>query len=1083
MPNYQLLREMEQLSERGESSNVLKYLRINFALPTNPWNVAPGQRVGGKYTLIEKVASGGMGVIYRANQDLIDRVVAIKMIHPALANEQMFARLKEEIATLGLLDHPGIVRIYDADVHKIDSKSKNEAVFYTMELVEGPTLRQWMKEGNPSLEEKLKFFAQVCDATNHAHQAGVIHRDLKPENILVRKDGSPAVLDFGLSKVNAAARRNVQSTGDHLPSPTDFSGTPAYMSPEKWDRSGDGAAGDLYALGVILHELIWGERPLEFDSCDSFEEMQEMAGDWSFGGTPQNGGFTLDENLRQIICRLLEKRPEDRPKNAGEVAGIIRDILHKTERRKKFKKRLPYLIGTGILIVVFFAGWLHSVARQRAMQQSRMALLEAQSLSREGAPHVSSKVLALLPRQSKDRHSETEWKELVVDAFTSWEIDYSTTQIQELKNILSISEDGERFFGVDHQNHFTLYDRGLLHSFIPADFVPSSIAIHPQKPLVVVSRDEGRELDVLGSKNGSIKLVPSKAIHPKAIGFSPDGRRFACATQPLEEEILSPLGPHSELLLYNATSWEPVPITFGVQDDTNDSKIRSASTRTITGLAFSHDSSRLATWSSVDSGIINVWDATSGKLMDAAFVGGGIVRALWDSNSHQILCVRSDGHCAIWDFRQWHGITKKLPLKNAGHIPFGDPSQLESLGWLPGNTGFLWQEEGLNRIHLKRPERIQSLELEAFHEGEPLRWNPVKQTWYHFNQSGIRSWTLRENAHRSLSLAGQENQSLAFAANSRLVTVGDTSGARLLDIESLDEIEKFSIPLYGPAIMPPFCNDLWLYTKWEGPVRWGVQRDASTHCLEIRKNFSFLNGSAGLMAISDGSELIAASIGHQILLKYPTNAGADHTLITPTSPQSLTVHPDGSWLAAGAVHDGWLHLWKNAQSGWVSAGQSVGLGVPFFSRWSKDELLLLTSDHLIAIALNQLTQKRVLLKTMNDVTAMSECTGQPLLALAKSGTISILNVQNEFESELDLPVEMQFGDVIRTVQFNHSGTRLAAIVDGSGNDTLHIWNLGAIASELNRTELGFKSWTEVPEDVVNSVACIDLELGVWNRFK
>ncbi|MBT5926501.1 MAG: serine/threonine protein kinase [Verrucomicrobia bacterium] len=308
MPNNQLLEEMEHLSEKGESSKVLKYLRLNFALPISPWNVSLGQCVGGKYTLIEKVASGGMGVIYRAKQELIDRMVAIKMIHPALASELMFARLKEEISTLGLLDHPGIVRIYDADVHKVDSKSQREAVFYTMELVDGPTLRVWMKQKKPSLDEAMKFFAQVCDAVDHAHNVGVIHRDLKPENILVRKNGSPAVLDFGLSKVNATARKNASMQDEKLPSSTDFSGTPAYMSPEIWAGSSDDARGDLYALGVILHELIWGERPLEFDSCDSFKEMQEIAQDWSFGGVPMNGGLLVDEQLIKVTNRMLKKK-------------------------------------------------------------------------------------------------------------------------------------------------------------------------------------------------------------------------------------------------------------------------------------------------------------------------------------------------------------------------------------------------------------------------------------------------------------------------------------------------------------------------------------------------------------------------------------------------------------------------------------------------------------------------------------------------------------------------------------------------------------------------------------------------------
>lgn len=154
----------------------------------------------------------------------------------------------------------------------------------------------------------MKFFAQVCDAVDHAHNVGVIHRDLKPENILVRKNGSPAVLDFGLSKVNATARKNASMQDEKLPSPTDFSGTPAYMSPEIWAGSSDDARGDLYALGVILHELIWGERPLEFDSCDSFKEMQEIAQDWSFGGVPMNGGLLVDEQLIKVTNRMLKKK-------------------------------------------------------------------------------------------------------------------------------------------------------------------------------------------------------------------------------------------------------------------------------------------------------------------------------------------------------------------------------------------------------------------------------------------------------------------------------------------------------------------------------------------------------------------------------------------------------------------------------------------------------------------------------------------------------------------------------------------------------------------------------------------------------
>lgn len=722
------------------------------------------------------------------------------------------------------------------------------------------------------------------------------------------------------------------------------------------------------------------------------------------------------------------------------------------------------------------------MAQQRAMDQSQQAFNEARDFLRDGAPYVSKEVLSRIPKTAQERHSETAWKQLAVEALTSWGIESSTVQLQGLEKVLSIAPNGDRYFGIDTDGGFALVHNGEVTSFIRADFEPEGISIHPHKPIVVLG-DEAGELYILSSEKGLETMWSEKVIHPETMEFSPDGRRFVCATKPSEEEMFSSHGPNSELLLFDTNIWKLLPIHFGANEESEEPNVRLNLTRSITGLAFNHDSTRIATWSSVNSGKVSVWNALTGKLEEAAFVGGGVLTAIWDSSSDQILCVRNDGRCSTWDFRQWQGYIKRMPLKNAGQIQNFYDSQISSLGWLPGNAGFVWHEKGMNRVNLKRPDRIQPLELEAFIEGSRIHWNAAKSAWFSVDQNSVHWWSLHENAHRSLSFSMQESPSVAFVAHAQLLAVSDTSGASLLDSESLEMLGQFGIPLAGQTLSPPFGEDLWLYTKWEGPVRWSVSPEVSGNCIELRKRFSFQSGSAGLMAISDVSEFIAASVGRFISIRSLINDKPAYSVELPTTPQSLSIHPDGKWMAAASVNDGWMRLWQKNDESWSPVNQSIELGVPFFSRWKSHELLLLTRDRLISSSLKQPIQIKTLLDSVGDVTAKAECTHRPFLALAKAGVILILNIENHFESELELPVDMQIGEVIRSVQFNPDGSRLAAIVDGPNADTLHIWDLESFAKTFHELSLGFRNWVNIEDSRIEEVECIDLELGIWNRFK
>ena len=343
---------------------------------------------------------------------------------------------------------------------------------------------------------------------------------------------------------------------------------------------------------------------------------------------------------------------------------------------------------------------------------------------------------------------------------------------------------------------------------------------------------------------------------------------------------------------------------------------------------------------------------------------------------------------------------------------------------------------------------------------------------------------LHANAHRSMSLATTELNSLAFVANERMLVLSDTSGATLIDPETMGTLGRMDLPLTGPSLSPLHGDDLWLYTKWEGPVQWRMAFEASGKCLELKKDLSFERGSMGLMAITDSSDTIAVSSGDGIIIRSPMDWKSAFAVATPTISQYLSIHPDGAWIAAGSVTDSWMRLWRKNAKAWDLVPQSTEFeqGKPFFSRWMKNEMLLFSRDNLLAYPLNHLAQPKVLLKSLGAVTATAECVHRPYLALAGPGIISIRNIQNQFESLLELPVEMRDGDVIRCVEFDPDGTQLTALVDGGTRDTLHVWSLELLANTLKERSLGFTDWNAINKAPVNVVQCIDLELGVWNRF-
>ncbi|MGH2593998.1 MAG: protein kinase domain-containing protein [Anaerolineae bacterium] len=210
----------------------------------------------GKYHCVEFIGHGGMAEVYRAVDIELDRVVALKVLHPFLGSEEGFMeRFRREARTLASLQHPNIVQIYDSGLQDFNS-------FVVMEYVPGPTLKDRLRELNARGEqmpipEVRRIFDALFAALRYAHRAGIVHRDLKPNNVILANDGRVVLTDFGLAKIIGSAIHTASMA---------MIGTPAYMAPEQAQAGAVDLRSDLYSLGVILFELLTGRLPFEAET-------------------------------------------------------------------------------------------------------------------------------------------------------------------------------------------------------------------------------------------------------------------------------------------------------------------------------------------------------------------------------------------------------------------------------------------------------------------------------------------------------------------------------------------------------------------------------------------------------------------------------------------------------------------------------------------------------------------------------------------------------------------------------------------------------------------------------------------------
>ena len=281
-----------------------------------------GELIDNRYLLQRQIASGGMATIYAGLDTRLDRPVAVKIMHAHLANDEAFvSRFIKEAKATAALSHPNIVSIQDQGWNE----GGPPAVFLVMELVEGSTLRDYLNEkGSLTVEQTFQLITPVLSALSAAHRIGIIHRDIKPENILISKDGRIKVADFGLA-------RNITMGQTMTAESSVVLGSVSYLSPEQVQRGVADARSDIYAVGIVLFEMLTGSKPYSGETPiqiayrhvnDRIPNIQTIKSE-------------IPTAIAELVYEATAPNPDQRPKNAEDLLNKLREIQAKIDPKRR----------------------------------------------------------------------------------------------------------------------------------------------------------------------------------------------------------------------------------------------------------------------------------------------------------------------------------------------------------------------------------------------------------------------------------------------------------------------------------------------------------------------------------------------------------------------------------------------------------------------------------------------------------------------------------------------------------------------------------------------------------------------------
>ena len=618
---------------------------------TLPPQVGTSIRYFGEYELLDEIARGGMGVVFRARQTTLKRIVALKMILSGqLAGEEEVKRFYAEAEAAAKLDHPNIVPIFEIGQH--DGQH-----YFSMSFIEGESLAHKVADGPVAPREAAELVKKIAVAIAYAHTEGVIHRDLKPGNVLVDRDGEPRITDFGLAK-RVEGDSDLTSTGQVV-------GTPSYMPPEQASGKLDevGPLADVYAAGGVLYCLLTARPPFQAaNPLDTLLQVLEKDPVPVRDLVPQ-----VPRDLETICLKCLEKEPRRRYGSAGEFAEDLQRFLDgepvkarpisRPARLWRWCRRKPVVAGltaavTLLLLTLSIAGPLVALQQaQNASEQARLRLAADQATEEEQTQRERANEKAAEAQRETERAEEekeraetqllrSEWllyAMQIASAQREWETDNFAVAQAHLNDCRA------DFRGWEHNYLTTLFTKDH-RTFTGHNGIVVSVAFSPDGKRIVsgggLLRGELKVWDVGAGEE--LLTLDGHAGYVSSVAFGPDGERIVSGSS------------DKTLKLWDASTGEEMHTLKGL-------------TSQIWSVAFGPDGKMII--SASDDGTVKGWDATSGQ--EAAQFKGhtGTARCVtFSPDGNRIISGgAADQFGNVGEFKVWNASTGEEILTIEGH--------------------------------------------------------------------------------------------------------------------------------------------------------------------------------------------------------------------------------------------------------------------------------------------------------------------------------------------------------------------------------------------------------------------------------
>lgn len=1057
----------------------------------------PGDRIG-RYRLLQQIGEGGCGVVYMAEQEEpVRRRVALKVIKLGMDTRSVIARFEAERQALAMMDHPNIARVLDAGATELGRP------YFAMELVRGIKITDYCDNNNLSTEERLNLFTQVCQAVQHAHQKGIIHRDIKPSNILVTVNepgspGCPKVIDFGIAKATTGQRLTDKTVFTAF---EQFIGTPAYMSPEQAMMTSldIDTRTDIYALGVLLYELLTGRTPFDandlmaagLDSMRRIIREQEPARPSTRLSTMTAADVTtvarhrhveparLDTLLRGdldwIVMKALEK---DRARRYETVNGLAADIQRHLNnepvvarppgaayRLQKLaqRNRGALITATTVFVALLVAmvslatsntrirqerdrkddalrerGTALEAARaseQRAQEQLSLSL-QSQAQARRNSRQVGQRLESLAALAEAARiHPTPELRDSAIAAMALPDIEHGPVGPDWSAGTKAVTHDPDN-------------DR---LAFMGPDGVIS-----------VRDQVDGRELRRLTPRPGI-----STASTARQFSFSPDGLFLVWldANGRLElwrwqsGEVVLGNPPARGVMLAFSPDGEQVAV--GHEDwiscfhlATGRESRRWLTSGQIYALDFNPDSRRIAV-GYLRNDVVSIYDAHEGKELAGLSSETSTQNVVaWHPDGEQLASGGSDARILIWDTR-----ARRTIATLEGHA-----QQMSFLGFhRSGNILASMSWDGTLRLWQPSPARLlMRLPARSMNYGQAGRWSGVIAT----SNDQVRPWRIvPSEEYHTFQNAFPNGESVSregdISPDGALLALAASDGVRLWDVARGLEVAWLRMNDTTSALFRDDGRELLTCGPADGLQRWAIEPGGKSDverqvgpARRIRLPFAPTRMAKG--GDDRTISVVGESAGQCVILDLATEAVIS-TEMAHAAAAFVAVSPDAERLATSGWHSSRVKLW-DVPGGRLIKEWEAGSSARVFVTPDNGEVIVARGEDFTFHDLKTLAVSRTMPREIGLFPGVAAFTADGKL-MALEMAPGVVHLKEITSGRTVARLEDPQGDQSTWLGFTPDGAQLVVATRYAG--AIHRWDLRAVRARLKTMNLDW-DWPEFP---------------------